>query len=194
MDICETTGVNLLGDGMYVPLKEMSVDLVACVSVLEYVPAPQRLVDEAFRVLKPGGLIYLSAPFVFPHHPPPDDLFRFSFQGLRKLAERFEPISVGSNRGPASTFCHLSVHFFAIALSFNSRRAYGAWLYIFTWALAWIKYLDRWIGHYQMAHVLFGSGLFVGKRPGVAETPLAQRPAEKGAVPSKRPSGIPPSA
>lgn len=174
LDVCKAAGVNLLGNGMRLPIKAMSVDFVACVSVLEYVSAPQMLVDEAYRVLKPGGLLYLSAPFVFPFHPPPDDLFRFSFQGLRTLAERFEPISSGSNRGPASTFCHLCVRFFAILLSFNSRRAYGVLLYLFTWAFAWIKYLDRWIGHYKMANVMFGSGLFLGRKPPTEGMTLAE--------------------
>jgi ubiquinone/menaquinone biosynthesis C-methylase UbiE len=167
LDCCIADGINLVAEGTSLPLKPDSVDFVSCVSVLEYVQSPHTLVQEAYRVLKPGGLFYLSAPFVFPYHPYPDDLFRFSFQGLRVLACDFEEIKAGSNRGPASTFSHLAVHFFAILLSFNSRRAYAAWLYLLTWALAWLKFLDRWIGRYRMASVMFGNAFFLGKKPAI---------------------------
>jgi SAM-dependent methyltransferase len=170
LDLYPTDGIKVLGDGSSLPFRANSVDFVSCISALEYVPSPHLLVQEAYRVLKPGGLFYLSAPFVFPYHPPPADLFRFSFQGLRVLAGEFEEIKAGSNRGPASTFSHLSIHFLAILFSFNSRRVYSAWLYVFTWSLAWMKFLDRWIGRYTMASVMFGNAFFLGKKPQTDET------------------------
>jgi SAM-dependent methyltransferase len=176
LDLDVADGDNVRAEATQLPLKADSVDFVTCVSALEYIRYPQKVVEEAFRVLKPGGLIYLSAPFVFPFHPPPDDLFRFSFQGLRLLAREFEEIKAGSNRGPASTFCHLSVHFFAILLSFNSRRVYGAWLYLFTWGLAWLKFLDRWIGRYSMASVMFGNAFFLGRKPAGEGSNCQKRP------------------
>ncbi len=39
------------------------------------------------RVLKPGGLLILLAPFQFRLHEQPHDYFRYSSHGLRHLCE-----------------------------------------------------------------------------------------------------------
>ena len=45
-----------VGSGEELPFKDASFDLVYCCDVLEHVPEPARLVAEAARVLKPGGV------------------------------------------------------------------------------------------------------------------------------------------
>ena len=56
-----------------------SYDVVACDQVLEHVAgSPQRAVDEMFRILKPGGYLFLSTCFVITLHLPPHDYWRFS--------------------------------------------------------------------------------------------------------------------
>ena len=156
---------DICGDAQALPCRTGSVDAVICVSVLEYVQSPERVLEEFYRVLKPGGVIYLSAPFVFPHHAPPADNFRFSMTGIRTLARRFDEVSTGFNRGPASAFCHVLVHFFAVALSFGSIPFYGVLVDVGKWLFFWLKYLDRWIGQYQTAAVLHGSAFFLGRKP-----------------------------
>jgi SAM-dependent methyltransferase len=165
VDLEPDGGVDVCGDAHALPVASGSVDGLICVSVLEYVRSPETVVSECYRVLKPGGILYLSAPFVFPHHPPPEDRFRFSMSGMRTLAHRFEEVRVGFNRGPASAFCHVFVHFLAVALSFGSRGAYGVLLDAGKWSFFWIKYLDRWIGRYDTAAVLHGSAFFLGRKP-----------------------------
>lgn len=165
LDIEFIEGVALIADACAVPIKDDNIDCIFCISVLEYVPIPQQVINEALRVLKPGGYIYLSTPFVFPHHPPPTDLFRFSPDGLRILAKGFQTIQIGSNRGPASTFCHLLAHFLAIMFCFNSKRAHGFLLDFFKWMVFWIKYLDRFIGNFEVAKYLYGNAFFLGRKP-----------------------------
>jgi len=167
LDLDPTARIDVCGDAHALPLRAASMDAVLCVSLLEYVRSPEQVIAECRRVLKPGGLLYLSAPFVFPYHPPPDDRFRFSMAGLRSLAGGFEEIQVGFNRGPASTFCHIWVHFVAILLSFGSRALHDVLLDVAKWAFFWIKYLDRWIARYESADVLHGSAFFLGRKPGV---------------------------
>jgi SAM-dependent methyltransferase len=167
LDFCAGQGVHVRADAHTIPMRDESVDAVLCVSVLEYVTSPQQVVAECMRVLKPGGVLYISAPFVFPHHPPPDDHFRFSMSGLRALACGCTPLRVGFNRGPASTFCHILVHFIAITGSCGSRRLYGVLLDAAKWGFFWVKYLDRWIGRYETAAVLHGSAYFLGRKKGL---------------------------
>lgn len=46
------------GDITNVPLKDNSVDIVSCCDVIEHVENPERIVQEAFRILRPGGMFF----------------------------------------------------------------------------------------------------------------------------------------
>ncbi len=48
------------GDGLSLPFRDRSVDVVLSSNVLEHVADPAPFVDEAVRVTTPGGMIYLS--------------------------------------------------------------------------------------------------------------------------------------
>jgi len=50
-----------------VPLRDASVDLVFCASLIEHVPRPGEILGEIERVLKPGGTAYVSFP---PYYSP----------------------------------------------------------------------------------------------------------------------------
>jgi len=55
------------GDVMELPeeVQAEHYDLVSCLAVLEHLDEPQRAVDEAFRVLKPGGVFVATCPNPF---------------------------------------------------------------------------------------------------------------------------------
>jgi SAM-dependent methyltransferase len=166
VDIAPGDGVDLVADAHDLHMVETgSVDLVVTVSVLEHVRYPHRVVAEIFRILKPGGIVYVNVPFVFPFHADPDDFWRFSYKGIVILCEQFERIDSGFNRGPASTMHHLLVHFLAMLFSFNSRTLYGINLDLFRWLLFWVKYLDSFLAKYQMAYVIHAGSYFIGRKP-----------------------------
>lgn len=48
------------GDGLALPIADLSCDVVHCSNVLEHTDRPRRLFDEVVRVTAPDGLIYLS--------------------------------------------------------------------------------------------------------------------------------------
>ncbi|WP_437659301.1 class I SAM-dependent methyltransferase [Sorangium sp. So ce1182] len=79
---------DMLYDGERLPFPDASFDTVLSVQVLEHTPRPDALVAEMARVLRPGGLLILSAPFSFRLHEEPHDYFRFSPHGLRALCGR----------------------------------------------------------------------------------------------------------
>jgi arabinofuranan 3-O-arabinosyltransferase len=53
-------GTTVAGDGLNLPLPDDCADLVFSSNVLEHVADPGRFIDEAVRVARPGGQIYLS--------------------------------------------------------------------------------------------------------------------------------------
>ncbi len=54
--------VYLLGDGLALPFETNTFDAVTLWNILEHVEDEKRLLSEARRVLKPGGIIYIICP------------------------------------------------------------------------------------------------------------------------------------
>lgn len=75
-------------DGNTFPFDAMSYDGVICSQVLEHVFNPDLFLREIARVLKPGGELLLTVPFIWDEHEQPWDYARYSSFGLRSLLER----------------------------------------------------------------------------------------------------------
>jgi SAM-dependent methyltransferase len=57
-------------------------ETVICTEVLEHVRRPEVAVRELLRVTADGGRLVVSVPWIYPFHPTPLDLRRFTLQGL----------------------------------------------------------------------------------------------------------------
>ena len=72
----------LSDDGMLSELADGSFDGVVSFQVLEHVPDTDAYLAEAYRVLSPGGRILLTTHGTFPKHSVPQDLWRWTEDGL----------------------------------------------------------------------------------------------------------------
>lgn len=59
--------------------------LAIMVSVFEHVENPYTVSKAIFDILKPGGYLFNSTPFIFPYHPSPEDNFRYSPKALERI-------------------------------------------------------------------------------------------------------------
>jgi len=75
---------DIFADAAHLPLIEGSIDAVVCLEVLEHVRHPQAALAEFARVLKPGGAMLFSMPFLYPIHDAPHDFQRLTQYGLRR--------------------------------------------------------------------------------------------------------------
>lgn len=69
-------------------------DALICTEVLEHVNQPFDAVKEIYRILKPGGKVFISTPYNFRIHGPLPDNWRFTIHGLRTLFSKFEDVII----------------------------------------------------------------------------------------------------
>lgn len=99
-------GVFLHANPRTIPLESASIDVVCVANLLEEVAEPQSVIDEIYRLLKPGGKVLAVMPARFdldfwrrrflPWHawgrtpnPPSNESVSFSARSLRQLFGRF---------------------------------------------------------------------------------------------------------
>ena len=85
--------VNVAAVGEALPFCDEQFDFVICSQVLEYFPDPQRAVCEIRRVLRKGGVAFVSAPSVFLRDND-KEYWRFLPEGLRYLFRDFGAVEV----------------------------------------------------------------------------------------------------
>lgn len=72
-------------DGRTAPLGDASVDHAMAIEVLEHCPDPLAVLREAFRVMRPGGVFFLTVPFLWPLHDVPYDEHRYTPFAMQRL-------------------------------------------------------------------------------------------------------------
>lgn len=109
-DLAPSDATDVVCDGLALPLKDHSVDLVAAFEVLEHVPDPERMLKEVSRVLRRDGEFLMSVPFVYAQHDVVD-FWRFTRRGLEvKLANAgLEVVEISSRGGTFLSMVQLAV-------------------------------------------------------------------------------------
>lgn len=88
MDYNADVEPDVVGSVLALPFRDDAVDSVMCNEVLEHVPEPSAALDEVWRVLRPGGVAYITVPQAWGLHYEPHDYFRYTPYGLRHLLEK----------------------------------------------------------------------------------------------------------
>ena len=94
-------------------IPDASFDWIVCTEVLEHVYNPFAAVREINRLLKPGGLVFITTPFNFRIHGPLPDCWRFTEHGLRALLTDFTILSL--DQVETETRALMPVHYRAVA-------------------------------------------------------------------------------
>jgi SAM-dependent methyltransferase len=91
LDICHRENVTYVADITKpndVPNERF--DIIYCLDVLEHTYEPWEGLQQIYKYLKPGGLLYLSLPFQFRIHGPIPDCYRISEYGLKYLIQKYK--------------------------------------------------------------------------------------------------------
>jgi SAM-dependent methyltransferase len=97
-----STNENVVADlNDHIPVDSGVADSVISLSVIEHLYQPQNMLNEAFRILKPGGSIVLQVPWQWWIHEAPHDYFRYTPYGLKYMFEKagFKEVNVEPQGG-----------------------------------------------------------------------------------------------
>lgn len=124
LDAVPLPGVDVVAMADAVPLLDASFDVILATEVLEHVNDAERAMSEIFRLLKPGGHVIATVPYLYPTHEAPYDYRRFTHFGLVAIAERhgLRVIDLASKGGVLSWLAQLSVVALVEALNQLLRR------------------------------------------------------------------------
>lgn len=97
------------------PIESGIADTVVSLSVMEHLCEPQNMLNEAFRILKPGACIVLQVPWQWWIHEAPYDFFRYTPYGLKYLMKKagFADVKVEPQAGFFTTMA-LKANYFSM--------------------------------------------------------------------------------
>jgi SAM-dependent methyltransferase len=127
VDIGDNPLADLVGSVEDLPLPDATFDLVLCTQVLEHCDDPAAAVRELRRVTAPGGRVLASTHGVQVYHPSPQDLWRWTHEGLRRLFAsnaQWSSLEVRPAGGTAGCLAMLLATYVEIA----GRRAHASGL------------------------------------------------------------------
>ena len=59
----DTAQIDIVSNIVSIPVSDESFDVILCSEVLEHIPDPVAAINEFSRILKPGGILLITAPF-----------------------------------------------------------------------------------------------------------------------------------
>ena len=120
VNIAPSSDTDIVADAQLLPFKDNSVDGVFILLVLEHVPCPFEIAKEIHRVLKPGGFVFATLPFLQVMHENPKDYFRYTPDGIRELFLKFEEQSLQVASGPSATVIWVLKEYIALLCPFSN--------------------------------------------------------------------------
>ena len=164
VDALPFAGVDPCCDIHRLPFAPGEVDAVICTGVLEHVADPVAAVAQLHRVLRPGGVVFCTVPFMQGYHEDPADYRRYTPTGLRQLFADFSSMRVRPSHGVGSALAWVAADALAAALACNVGKLHTAWLMLLRWLFAPLRVLDRFSEGSRFEHIVCSALLIEARR------------------------------
>lgn len=103
VDIDPDCKPDIVADAAHIPLPDSSTGIVLSIDMLEHAIDPVAVVDEMYRVMRPGGKLIFCTRFIYPLHDAPGDYWRFTRPVLENLFRSFSKVSIEPEAGTFTT-------------------------------------------------------------------------------------------
>lgn len=157
----------LLVPGQPLPFPDDSFDVVLCTQVLEHVEDAGGLIVEVQRILKPGGCVVATVPFMFNEHGAPHDYRRLSQFGLQELFKGNEVESVRLQGGIGSSLVTLALNWIETQCNQNRWGRIGKGILLPVWII--FSLLANMIGAgldcLDTTKAFYNNSLMVSRKP-----------------------------
>ena len=119
----QNENIDVFYDGKTFPFEKNKFDNALTNQVFEHVFNPEEFLSEITRVLKPGGHLLITVPFVWDEHEQPYDYARYSSFGLTHVLRKngFEVMSLTKSANDFGVIAQLTVLFFYKKLVSKNR-------------------------------------------------------------------------
>lgn len=96
---------DILCDSREIPLRDCCVSTVLSTVSFEHLEYPQETINEVYRILRPGGSLWVQVPFIYKEHEQPYDFQRPTRYGLMRhyRIAGFEKCFVNEGSSPIFT-------------------------------------------------------------------------------------------
>ena len=117
-------------DGIRMPFADNSFDTLMATEVLEHCPDPVLTLTEMQRVLKPGGLLFFTVPFLWYLHEVPHDEYRYTPFALQRILEQsgLEQIEIKAHGGWDMAMAQMLGLWIAFTKKGKSQKRWAKWL------------------------------------------------------------------
>ena len=95
LDVQQYHHTDVVSNTSKLPFADASFDAVISQAVFEHLPDPFLTARELYRILKPGGLVYVDTAFMQPLHGDPSHYFNMTLHGLRLVMSPFQEVQTG---------------------------------------------------------------------------------------------------
>ena len=135
-EMMDRASPDVIGDALRIPFMTAAFDVVLATELMEHLPSPHKFLMEVSRVLREGGVLILSVPFMEPIHEEPRDYYRFTPFSLHLLLEQYgySIRKIWKKGGWWSvvlgSFLNQSLYDWATAPDSTGRRHYGPLAFI----------------------------------------------------------------
>lgn len=166
LDLARSQAVDCIADALRLPFASASFALVVSQETVEHLPDPFAAVGEMARVLRQGGTLYLQAPFVIGYHPGPEDYWRFTRAGMRRLLEQagIARVQVQPVIGAGTGLHRILVEFAAGLAARLLPAAYFVVKGLAALVFYPLKWLDSWLLGGSQRDRIPGGYVAVGKK------------------------------
>ena len=172
LDIDDRYGTADVVSQDFLPFPDASFDLVLCIEAFHYVPDPAHALAEIERVLRPGGRVIITVPFVWQYNRTILE-HRYTGPELAELLRDWDGVEVVENGGHAVTWATLTGRMLDML-----HRALGRSVGALLWPMFALGYvLTNGVGavldrleqrHFRGPHILPMNLLVTGTRSAAA--------------------------